>query len=78
MPKKMLTDLKKNSKNSYCLDLSEYMRSVIRKKGMEYAFPYKSEIAKIHASVKRNEENKKANAKKELFKEIQKFLEVDK
>ncbi len=76
VPKKMLQDLKKSANKGYCLDLSEHLRSIIRKKTLEYAFPYKSEIAKIQSELNKNEELKRKRAKKELLQEIQKFLEA--
>lgn len=75
LPKHLLNELKKDAKKQYYLDLSEYVRSIIRSKAMEYLYPYKSEIAKMHKSVLIKQNSKKETAKKELFNEFKKFLE---
>ena len=72
MPKSLISELKVLAKDQYFLDLSEQIRSIARKKWIEYTNPELFELKKLRESIE--DELKKKSVEK-VREEINKELE---
>ena len=76
MPKSLANELKLRTKEMYFLDLSEHVRSIVRKKWEELQNPNLSEIKKLREEIE--SEFRKSSAIKmqeEVAKELEKIKE---
>jgi metal-responsive CopG/Arc/MetJ family transcriptional regulator len=75
LPKSLVQELKILAKENHYLDLSEQIRTVIRKKCEEYTAPYKHEVQKMRDQLEKNlSENKESKDKEKLLEELQKIV----
>jgi Arc/MetJ-type ribon-helix-helix transcriptional regulator len=72
MPKSLLTELKKLAKDQYFLDLSEEIRSITRRKWIQYTNPELFELKKLRKSI---EDEIKRKSIEKVREEVNKELE---
>ncbi len=76
IPKSLVTELKEITEKKHFLDLSELIRTIIRKKCDEYAEPYKHEVRKMRDTLEESLYQHKATKDKEkLVEELQRIIE---
>jgi len=74
MPASLTRELKKYSEKNHCLDLSEYIRSIVRKKCLEFADPYSTQMQKFRQEIQKDL-IQKAKTKDQLINDLKRITE---
>ncbi len=77
IPKSLLEEFKSVSEKDHFLDLSDAVRSVIRKKWLEISDPYSYHVKKLRKEIKEAVDHKKDDKKQQmLLHELEKIKEL--
>ena len=75
LPRALVLELKEIAEKNHYLDLSEQIRTIIRKKCEEYTEPYKHEVQKMREQLEDNiKKSKEMKDRDKLIEELQKII----
>lgn len=79
MPRPLVEELRRLVHENHYLDLSEELRSIIRRGAVRYLNPYASDVNELRKSLEHDLKTRNEQLRKEeLIRELKNLLEVDK